>query len=208
MQPNSGSQANQAVLFGLLQPGDTIMGMSLAEGGHLTHGMPLNMSGKWFKVVSYGLTAEEAIDYDADGTPGARAPAEADHRRAPRPTACASISSVSRRSPGRSAPIFMVDMAHYAGLIAAGVYPNPVPLRRRRDLDHPQEPARPARRHHPDEGRRRQGHQQRDLPRDPGRPADARHRGQGGRLPGSAAARVQDLPAAGREERGRRWPRR
>src|SRR3954465_466188 len=56
VQPNSGSQANQAVLFGLLQPGDTIMGMSLAEGGHLTHGMPLNMSGKWFNVVSYGLT--------------------------------------------------------------------------------------------------------------------------------------------------------
>ncbi|MEY2655002.1 MAG: hypothetical protein RLZZ524_2030, partial [Pseudomonadota bacterium] len=55
VQPNSGSQANQGVFFGLLQPGDTIMGMSLAEGGHLTHGMPLNMSGKWFKVVSYGL---------------------------------------------------------------------------------------------------------------------------------------------------------
>src|SRR3978361_572610 len=64
VQANSGSQANQAVFFGLLQPGDTIMGMSLAEGGHLTHGMPLNMSGKWFNVVSYGLTAEEAIDYD------------------------------------------------------------------------------------------------------------------------------------------------
>ena len=58
MQPNSGSQANQAVFFGLLKPGDTIMGMSLAEGGHLTHGMPLNMSGKWFKVVSYGLNDE------------------------------------------------------------------------------------------------------------------------------------------------------
>src|SRR4028118_340611 len=64
VQPNSGSQANQAVLFGLLQPGDTIMGMSLAEGGHLTHGMPLNMSGKWFKVVSYGLTAQEEVDYE------------------------------------------------------------------------------------------------------------------------------------------------
>jgi glycine hydroxymethyltransferase len=65
VQANSGSQANQAVLFGLIQPGDTIMGMSLAEGGHLTHGMALNMSGKWFKVVSYGLTAAEEIDYDA-----------------------------------------------------------------------------------------------------------------------------------------------
>ena len=65
VQANSGSQANQSVFFALLQPGDTIMGMSLAEGGHLTHGMALNMSGKWFKVVSYGLTAEESIDYDA-----------------------------------------------------------------------------------------------------------------------------------------------
>ena len=62
VQPNSGSQANQAVFFALLQPGDTIMGLSLAEGGHLTHGMPLNMSGKWFNVVSYGLNKEEAID--------------------------------------------------------------------------------------------------------------------------------------------------
>ncbi len=65
VQANSGSQANQAAFFALLQPGDTIMGMSLAEGGHLTHGMALNMSGKWFKVVSYGLDAKEAIDYDA-----------------------------------------------------------------------------------------------------------------------------------------------
>ena len=65
VQPNSGSQANQAVFFGLLKPGDTIMGMSLAEGGHLTHGMALNMSGKWFKVVSYGLDENEAIDYEA-----------------------------------------------------------------------------------------------------------------------------------------------
>src|ERR1041385_2572887 len=65
VQPNSGSQANQGVFFAVLKPGDTIMGMSLAEGGHLTHGMALNMSGKWFNVVSYGLTAEEDIDYDA-----------------------------------------------------------------------------------------------------------------------------------------------
>ena len=64
VQPNSGSQANQGVFFAMLKPGDLIMGMSLAEGGHLTHGMPLNMSGKWFNVVSYGLDANEEIDYE------------------------------------------------------------------------------------------------------------------------------------------------
>src|SRR5574343_1349973 len=65
VQPNSGSQANQAVLMAFAKPGDTILGMRLAEGGHLTHGMPLNMSGKWFNVVAYGLDANEDIDYDA-----------------------------------------------------------------------------------------------------------------------------------------------
>ena len=65
VQPHSGAQANFAAFMAVIKPGDTIMGMSLAEGGHLTHGMPLNMSGKWFKVVSYGLTADESIDYDA-----------------------------------------------------------------------------------------------------------------------------------------------
>jgi glycine hydroxymethyltransferase len=64
VQPNSGSQANQGVFFAMLKPGDTIMGMSLAEGGHLTHGMALNMSGKWFNVISYGLTEQEDIDYE------------------------------------------------------------------------------------------------------------------------------------------------
>ena len=126
VQPNSGSQANQAVFFGLLQPGDTIMGMSLAEGGHLTHGMPLNMSGKWFKVVSYGLDAHEAIDYDAMERLA--------HEHKPR-LIIAGASAYSLRIDferfARVAKavgaVFMVDMAHYAGLIAAGVYPNPVP---------------------------------------------------------------------------------
>jgi glycine hydroxymethyltransferase len=126
VQANSGSQANQAVFFGLLQPGDMIMGMSLAEGGHLTHGMPLNMSGKWFKVVSYGLDANEAIDYDAMERLA--------HERKPK-LIIAGASAYSLRIDferfARVAKaigaVFMVDMAHYAGLIAAGVYPNPVP---------------------------------------------------------------------------------
>jgi len=126
VQPNSGSQANQAVFFGLLQPGDTIMGLSLAEGGHLTHGMPLNMSGKWFKVVSYGLNAQEDIDYDAMERLA--------HEHKPKLIIAGASAFALRIDFERFAKVakavgayFMVDMAHYAGLIAAGVYPNPVP---------------------------------------------------------------------------------
>jgi glycine hydroxymethyltransferase len=127
VQPNSGSQANQGVFFGLLQPGDTIMGMSLAEGGHLTHGMQLNMSGKWFKVVSYGLDANEAIDYDAMERLA--------HEHKPKLIIAGASAYSLRIDFERFAKVakavgayFMVDMAHYAGLIAAGVYPNPVPF--------------------------------------------------------------------------------
>ncbi|MEW6561375.1 MAG: serine hydroxymethyltransferase [Pseudomonadota bacterium] len=126
VQPNSGSQANQGVFFALLNPGDTIMGMSLAEGGHLTHGMPLNMSGKWFKVVSYGLNAQEEIDYDAMERLA--------HEHKPKLIIAGASAYSLRIDFERFARVakdigayFMVDMAHYAGLIAAGVYPNPVP---------------------------------------------------------------------------------
>ncbi|MFZ6681673.1 serine hydroxymethyltransferase [Undibacterium sp. Tian12W] len=127
VQPNSGSQANQGVFFALLNPGDTIMGMSLAEGGHLTHGMPLNMSGKWFNVVSYGLNEQEDIDYDA---------MEKLARETKPKLIIAGASAFALRIDfERFSKIakeigayFMVDMAHYAGLIAAGAYPNPVPF--------------------------------------------------------------------------------
>ena len=126
VQPHSGAQANQAVFLAFLKPGDTIMGMSLAEGGHLTHGMPLNLSGKWFNVVSYGLDAKEAIDYDA---------MEKKAREARPKLIIAGASAYSlhidferfARVAKEIGAIFMVDMAHYSGLIAAGVYPNPVP---------------------------------------------------------------------------------
>ena len=126
VQANSGSQANQSVFFGLLQPGDTIMGMSLAEGGHLTHGMALNMSGKWFKVISYGLDAEEVIDYEAMERLA--------HEHKPK-LIIAGASAYSlhidferfARVAKAVGAYFMVDVAHYAGLVAAGVYPNPVP---------------------------------------------------------------------------------
>ena len=126
VQPHSGAQANEAVFLAFLNPGDTIMGMSLAEGGHLTHGMALNMSGKWFNVVPYGLDANEAIDYDR----------MEQLARAHRPRliiAGASAYSLRidfarfARVAKEIGAIFMVDMAHYAGLVAAGVYPSPVP---------------------------------------------------------------------------------
>ena len=126
VQPNSGSQANQAVLMAFAKPGDTIMGMSLAEGGHLTHGMPLNMSGKWFNVVAYGLDANEAIDYE-------KMEALAREQK-PRIIVAGASAYALRIDWERFAKIakevgavFWVDMAHYAGLVAAGLYPNPVP---------------------------------------------------------------------------------
>ena len=126
VQPHCGASANEAVFLAFLKPGDTIMGMSLAEGGHLTHGMPLNMSGKWFNVVSYGLNAKEEIDYDA-------MEAKAREHKPKLIVAGASAYSLHidferfAKVAKEIGAIFMVDMAHYAGLIAAGVYPNPVP---------------------------------------------------------------------------------
>src|SRR4051794_29305579 len=126
VQPHSGAQANEAVFLAFLKPGDTIMGMSLAEGGHLTHGMALNMSGKWFNVVSYGLDKDEAIDYDAMERKA--------HESKPKLIIAGASAYALRIDFERFAKVakdvgavFMVDMAHYAGLIAAGVYPNPVP---------------------------------------------------------------------------------
>jgi glycine hydroxymethyltransferase len=126
VQPNSGSQANQGVFFAVLKPGDTIMGMSLAEGGHLTHGMALNQSGKWFNVVSYGLNEKEEIDYEAMER------LAREHK--PKLIIAGASAYALRIDFERFSRIakevgayFMVDMAHYAGLIAAGIYPNPVP---------------------------------------------------------------------------------
>ena len=126
VQPHCGASANEAVFLAFLKPGDTIMGMSLAEGGHLTHGMPLNMSGKWFNVVSYGLNEKEEIDYAAMERKA--------HESKPK-LIIAGASAYSlhidfeffAKVAKDVGAIFMVDMAHYAGLIAAGVYPNPVP---------------------------------------------------------------------------------
>ena len=126
VQPHSGAQANTAVYFALLQPGDTVLGMSLAHGGHLTHGSPVNMSGSYFNFISYGVGDDGFIDYDElerlarENSPklivaGASAyPRVIDFER---------ISKVAKEVGA----YFMVDMAHIAGLVAAGCHPSPVP---------------------------------------------------------------------------------
>jgi glycine hydroxymethyltransferase len=126
VQPHSGAQANQAVFFAALKPGDTILGMSLPHGGHLTHGSPVNISGKWFRVVPYGLHPEtELIDYAATERLA--------HEHKPK-LIIAGASAYSRIIDWQRfraiadavGALLMVDMAHYAGLIAADVYPSPV----------------------------------------------------------------------------------
>ena len=125
VQPHSGSQANQAVYMAVLKPGDTILGMSLAHGGHLTHGASVNISGKLYRSVAYGLNAAEEIDYD-------QVLAQAKEHQPKMIVAGASayalridwqkISDIANEVGA----LFMVDMAHYAGLVAAGLYPSPV----------------------------------------------------------------------------------
>jgi glycine hydroxymethyltransferase len=127
VQPHSGSQANQAVFLACLKPGDTVLGMDLAAGGHLTHGSPVNISGKWFRVVSYGVRRDTAlIDYDQLESVA----------RAERPRLIiAGGSAYSRvidfaRLRGIAdeiGAVLMVDMAHFAGLVAGGVFPSPLP---------------------------------------------------------------------------------
>ncbi|NYE25773.1 serine hydroxymethyltransferase [Pigmentiphaga litoralis] len=126
VQPNSGSQANQGVYMAVLKPGDTVLGMSLAEGGHLTHGSPVNASGKLYNFISYGLNAEEEIDYE-------QVERLAQEHKPKLIVAGASAYSLKidfarfAEIAKACGALFMVDIAHYAGLVAGGVYPNPVP---------------------------------------------------------------------------------
>ena len=127
VQPHSGAQANQAVFMALLKPGDTFLGMALDQGGHLTHGSPANQSGKWFKVLSYGVKHDtHLVDYEQ---------MEEIARREKPKLIIAGASAYSRqidwarfrKVADEIGAFFMVDMAHYAGLVAGGVYPNPLP---------------------------------------------------------------------------------
>jgi len=125
VQPHSGSQANQAVYTAVLKPGDTILGMSLAMGGHLTHGSPVNLSGKLYRIVSYGLNAKEEIDYDA-----AEKIAMAEKPKLIVTGASAYSLAIDwkrfRAIADKCGALLMADIAHYAGMIAVGLYPSPV----------------------------------------------------------------------------------
>jgi len=127
VQPHSGAQANQAVFFAALEPGDTVMGMALPHGGHLTHGSPVNFSGKWFRVVSYQVDPKtERIDYDA-----LRELAKKERPKLIIAGASAYPRIIDfeafRRIADEVGALLMVDMAHIAGLVAAGLHPSPVP---------------------------------------------------------------------------------
>ena len=127
VQPHSGAQANIAVYFGLLKPGDTILGMNLSHGGHLTHGSPVNLSGKYFNILPYGVSEkDEKIDYDEvrrlalEHRPQLLLAGASSY---PRVIDFARLGEIAKEA----GCLFMVDMAHIAGLVAAGLHPNPVP---------------------------------------------------------------------------------
>lgn len=126
VQPNSGSQANQAVYMAVLKPGDTVLGLSLAEGGHLTHGSPVNASGKLYNFISYGLNDKEEIDYEA-----LERLVQEHKPKLVVGGASAYALRIDFERMGKMAhdngALFMVDIAHYAGLVVGGQYPNPVP---------------------------------------------------------------------------------
>ena len=195
VQPHSGAQANGAVMLALTKPGDTILGMSLDAGGHLTHGAKPAMSGKWFNAVQYGVRRDDHLHRLRRGRGGSRrehrpkliiAGGSAYPRHIDFARFRAIADEVGRDLHGRHGPFRRPGRG--------GRAPLPVRPRPCRHHHHPQDAARPARRHGAD---RRRGDRQEDqlggLPGPAGRPADARHRRQGGRVRRGAAARVQDL---------------
>ena len=194
VQPHAGAQANNAAYMALIDPGDTILGMELAHGGHLTHGMKLNVSGKLYKVVGYQVRREDhRVDMEQVERARARAPAEDDRRRLVRVSRATSTSPSSAASPTRSGAKLMVDMAHFAGLVAAGEHPSPVPhadvvtTTTHKTLGGPRAGLILCKAEHA------AGDRQGRVPGPAGRPAPAHHRGQG-RLP--ADRRQRALPRA------------
>ena len=203
VQPHSGAQANMAVYQALCKPGDTVMGMSLDNGGHLTHGSPVNQSGLLYHIVSYGVDDNGYIDYDAVRDMAKKEQPKmiiAGASAYPRAIDFEKFAEIAHEV---GAYLF-VDMAHIAGLVAAGLHQSPVPYADVEIGEHTfelqsQDPARSARRRYPHQQRGAcQEVQQGDLPGHPGRSARARHRGEGCLLRRGTQAGVQGLPAARR----------
>ena len=210
VQPHAGAQANAAAYHALLDPGDRILGMKLDHGGHLTHGMKINFSGKLYDIVAYGVREEDSrVDMDALAARSPRSSSPSSSSPAGRPTRASSTSPASARSPTRSARCLMVDMAHFAGLVAAGEHPSPVP--------HADVVTTTI--HKTLGGARggmilctrgvRQEDQLGGVPRPAGRPAHARHRRQGGgaedRRSPSCSASASGARARARRPSPRSW---
>ena len=204
VQPHAGATANAAVYHALLQPGDRLMGLSLPHGGHLTHGMKINVSGRLYEIVPYEVSPD---DYRIDMDEVERLAKEQ------RPKMIlAGWSAYSRfldfprfrEIADEVGALLMVDMAHFAGLVAAGEHPSPVPYADVDDDDRPQDARRPALRPDPLQGGVRQEDQLGGVPRPAGRPARARDRGQGGRVQDRGLRPLQGAPEAhGRGRQGR-----
>ena len=183
VQPHSGAQANAAAMQALIKPGDTILGLSLAHGGHLTHGMRINFSGLLYNVAAYEVSKEDyRIDMDEVARLARAVLAEADHRRLVGLPAAAGLRAVpGDRRRGRRLPAGRHGALRRAGRHRAA--PVPGAARARHDHHHPQDPRRPPRRRHPvQRPGDRQEDQLRGVPRPAGRPARTRHRRQGRRL--------------------------
>ncbi len=180
VQPHAGAQANNAAYMAMLDPGDTIMGMALDHGGHLTHGMKLNVSGKLYDVVAYHVRREDMlVDMEeVERLANEHKPKVivAGWSAYPRHLDFAAFREIADSVGAK----LMVDMAHFAGLVAAGEHPNPVPHAARHHDDDPQDPLRAAQRDDPLRRGAGQGHRPLGLPRTAGRAADAHRRRQGG----------------------------
>ena len=201
VQPHSGANANMSAYQALLEPGDTVLGLSLDHGGHLTHGSPVNASGMLYHFVSYKVTpGDERIDMDQ-----VRDLALEHHPK----MIVAGTTAYSRRldpEPFRAiadevGALFLFDAAHLAGLIVGGAHPDPTPYRRRRHVHHAQDAARSSRRVHRLQGRARRGDRQGRVPRMAGRAARARDRRQGRGVPRGRPPVVQGVRPSDRDER-------
>ena len=224
VQPHSGAQANMAAYFAVLKPGDRILGMNLAHGGHLTHGSPVNFSGRLYEVHAYGVTREdERIDYDALEAQADEVRPEGHRRGRLRLSADLGLRADGGDRPRRRrAAVRRHGPRRRARRRRAA--PEPVPARRPRHDDHPQDAARAARRHRvrargPARGRRPRrlpgagqehpgaGHRQVRVPGRPGRAADARRGGQGRRVQARGDGRVPARPGPDDRERAASSPR-